>query len=207
MQLATAWGFQLQVFDIKHYKTRSFRQFRTYLRKFPRSLPLPDELSHLFFCQWLLTCTSTWLQLVGEFTWASSTQLGDLSNVFCVVGVMPSTFHLTHQRQRLPKIGEFSYNALKLGNRQQRGHSTIFEESAPSHALSDPHDRNHKSLAIGNHNLEVASFARRNCRKIALSQSQKSHWAKDIAAIRNHTLVVATISGGFPDLCAASETL
>ena len=29
-----------------------------------------------------------------------------------------------------------------------------------------------------------------------MSQSQKSHWAKKIAAIRNHTLVVATYSGG-----------
>ena len=37
-----------------------------------------------------------------------------------------------------------------------------------------------------------------------MSQSQKSHWAKQIAAIRNHT---ATICGGFLDLCDASETL
>ena len=62
--------------------------------------------------------------------------------------------------------------------------------------LSDPRNRNHKSLAIGNHNFEVASFSRRNRSKIAVSQSQKSHWAKKIAAIRNHTLVVATYSGG-----------
>ena len=58
-----------------------------------------------------------------------------------------------------------------------------------AHPLSDPHNRNHKSLAIGNHNFEVASFSRRNRSKIAVSQSQKSHWAKKIAAIRNHTLV------------------
>ena len=73
--------------------------------------------------------------------------------------------------------------------------------------LSDPRNRNHKSLAIGNHNFEVASFSRRNRSKIAVSQSQKSHWAKKIAAIRNHTLVVATYSGGFADPCGASETL
>ena len=73
--------------------------------------------------------------------------------------------------------------------------------------LSDPRNCNHKSLAIGNHNFEVASFSRRNRSKIAVSQSQKWHWAKEIAAIRNHTLVVATISGGFPDLFDASETL
>ena len=74
-------------------------------------------------------------------------------------------------------------------------------------ALSDPRNRNHKSLAIGNHNFEVASFSRRNRSKIAVSQSQKAHWAKTIAAIQNHTLVVATYSGGFPDPCGASETL
>ena len=67
--------------------------------------------------------------------------------------------------------------------------------------LSDPRNRNHKSLAIGNHNFEVASFSRRNRSKIALSQSQKSHWAKKIAAIQNHTLVVATYSGESPDPC------
>ena len=73
--------------------------------------------------------------------------------------------------------------------------------------LSDPRNRNYKSLAIGNHNFEVASFSRRNRSKIAVSQSQKSHWAKKIAAIQNHTLVVATYSAGFPDPCGASETL
>ena len=56
-------------------------------------------------------------------------------------------------------------------------------------------------------NFEVASFSRRNRSKIAMSQSQKSHWTKKIAAIRNHTLVVATYSGGFPDPCGDSETL
>ena len=74
-------------------------------------------------------------------------------------------------------------------------------------ALSDPRNRNHKSLAISNHNFKVASFSRRNRSKIAVSQSQKSHWAKKIAAIQNHTLVVATYSGGFPDPCGSSETL
>ena len=73
--------------------------------------------------------------------------------------------------------------------------------------LSDPRNRNHKSLAIGNHNFEVASFSRRNRSRIAVLQSQKSHWAKKIAAIRNHTLVVATYSGGFPDPCGESEAL
>ena len=71
--------------------------------------------------------------------------------------------------------------------------------------LSDPRNRNHKSLAIGNHIFEVASFFCRNRSKIAVSQ--KSHWAKKIAAIQNHTLVVATYSGGFADPCGASETL
>ena len=148
-------------------------------------------------------------------------------------------------------------------------HSLLFSAQRLVHvcwctlgALSDPCNRNHKSLAIGNHNFEVASFSRRtltlqsllffdflaffvfrfsllflcdfpsfskdfrgsakretlafwgekpllfpkkqglegqgNRRKIAMSQSQKSHWAKKkIAAIRNRTLVVAAISGGF----------
>ena len=76
-------------------------------------------------------------------------------------------------------------------------------QSKPSE-LSDPRNRNRKSLAIGNRNFEeVASFSRRNRNKIAVSQSQKSDWAKKIAAIRNHNLVVATDSGGFPDLCGA----
>ena len=66
-----------------------------------------------------------------------------------------------------------------------------------SHNLNDPRNRNHKSLAIGNHNFEVASFSRRNRSKIAMSQSQKSHWAKKIAAMQSHTLVVATYSRGF----------
>ena len=70
--------------------------------------------------------------------------------------------------------------------------------------LSDPRNRSHKSL--WNHNFEVASFPHKNHSKIAVSQSQKSHWAKKIAAIQNHTLVVATCSGGVPDLCGASET-
>ena len=74
------------------------------------------------------------------------------------------------------------------------------------HTLSDRRNRNHKSLAIANHNFEVASFSHRNRSEIAVLQSQKSHCAKTIAAIRNHTLVVATTSGGFPDLCDASET-
>ena len=52
-----------------------------------------------------------------------------------------------------------------------------------------------------------ASFSRRNRSKIAVPQSQTSHWAKKIAAIRNHTLVVATYFGWFPDVCDASETL
>ena len=36
--------------------------------------------------------------------------------------------------------------------------------------LSDPRSRNHKSLAIANHNFEVASFSRRNRNKIAVLQ-------------------------------------
>ena len=38
--------------------------------------------------------------------------------------------------------------------------------------LSDPRNRNHKSLAIANRNLEVASFSRRNrSEKIAALQA------------------------------------
>ena len=73
--------------------------------------------------------------------------------------------------------------------------------------LSDPPNRNHKSLAIGHHNFKVASFSCRNRSKIAVSQSHKPHWAQKTAAIRNHTLVVATYSGRCLDLCDASETL
>ena len=58
--------------------------------------------------------------------------------------------------------------------------------------LSDPRNRNHKSLAIGNPNFEAASLSSRNRNKMTVSQSQKSHCANKIAAIRNHNLVVAT---------------
>ena len=34
--------------------------------------------------------------------------------------------------------------------------------------LSDPRHRNHKSLAIANHNFEVTSFSRRNHSEIAV---------------------------------------
>ena len=37
-------------------------------------------------------------------------------------------------------------------------------------ALSDPRNRNHKSLAIANRNFEVASFARRNSNEITVLQ-------------------------------------
>ena len=46
-------------------------------------------------------------------------------------------------------------------------------KNAVAHVLTDPCNRNHKSLAIGNHNFEVASFSRRIRSKIAVSQSQK----------------------------------
>ena len=36
--------------------------------------------------------------------------------------------------------------------------------------LSDPRNRNHKSLAIANRNFEVASFSRRNRNEIAVFQ-------------------------------------
>ena len=43
--------------------------------------------------------------------------------------------------------------------------------------LSDPHNRNHKSLAIANHNFEVASFFRRNRSEIAVSEVfSESQW-------------------------------
>ena len=63
--------------------------------------------------------------------------------------------------------------------------------------LGDPCNRNHKSLAIGNHDFEIANFSRRNRSKIAVSQSQKIALGQKMAAIRAHTLVVATISGNF----------
>ena len=43
--------------------------------------------------------------------------------------------------------------------------STSFKEPSK---LSDPRHRNHKSLAIANHNFEVASFSRRNRNEIAV---------------------------------------
>ena len=36
--------------------------------------------------------------------------------------------------------------------------------------LSDPLNRNHKSLAIANHNFEVASFSCRNRNEVAVLQ-------------------------------------
>ena len=46
--------------------------------------------------------------------------------------------------------------------------------------LSDPRNRNHKSLAIANHNFEVSSFSRRNRSEIAMlevfSESQWFFW-------------------------------
>ena len=62
--------------------------------------------------------------------------------------------------------------------------------------LSGPSGRNHKSLAIGNHNFEVASFSRRDRNQIAVSRSPKSALGQKIAAIRNHSLVVPTYSRG-----------
>ena len=40
--------------------------------------------------------------------------------------------------------------------------------------LSDPRNRNHKSLAIANHIFEVASFFRRNRNEIAMLQAFRS---------------------------------
>ena len=61
---------------------------------------------------------------------------------------------------------------------------SVFSDRWDNQELSDPRNRNHKLLAIGNHNFEVASFSRRNRSKIAMSQSQKPHWAQTIAAIQ-----------------------
>ena len=41
--------------------------------------------------------------------------------------------------------------------------------------------------------------------EIAIKSPQKSHWAKKIVAIRNHSLVVATCSVRFPYLCGTAE--
>ena len=52
--------------------------------------------------------------------------------------------------------------------------------------LSDPRNRNHKSLAIANHNFEVASFSRRNRSEIAVlevcSESQWFFWVAIVVA-------------------------
>ena len=83
------------------------------------------------------------------------------------------------------------------------------EKSARSFpALSDPRNRNHKSLAIDNHNFEIASFAA----EIAVKSQCRNHEnrigpKKSLRFGITPLIVVATISGGFPDLGGASETL
>ena len=62
-----------------------------------------------------------------------------------------------------------------------------------------------KSLAIGNHNRKVASFSRRKRSKIAVVAITKIALGQKIAAIQNHTLVVATYSGGFQTHVALLE--
>ena len=109
--------------------------------------------------------------------------------------------------KRSSRRGNFKSDSAHFALHQPIVLPTLKRIKNRSCKLSDPRNRNHKSLAIGNHNFEVAGFSRRNRSKIAVSQSQQSHRAKKIAAIQNHTLVVTTYSGGFPDPCGASETL
>ena len=59
----------------------------------------------------------------------------------------------------------------KKGKKKGRFFSTFWGDVlAKLHRLSDPRNRNHKSLAIANRNFEVASFSRRNRSEIAVSQ-------------------------------------
>ena len=70
-------------------------------------------------------------------------------------------------------------------------------------SLVNPRNRNHKSLANGNHNIEIASFSRRNrnvaITKIALGQKPLRFGITPLWSQR--------LFGGVPDLCDASETL
>ena len=54
-------------------------------------------------------------------------------------------------------------------SRRQRGVLRL-QTQKQGDDLSDPRNRNHKSLAIANHNFEVASFSRRNRNEIAVLQ-------------------------------------
>ena len=88
-------------------------------------------------------------------------------------------------------------------------HCSLSEALKQDHStsdLSDPRNRNHKSLAIGNHNFKVTSFSSRNRDKIAVSQSQKSHWAKKNHCDSESHPCSRNVFWGFPDPCGASET-
>ena len=73
-----------------------------------------------------------------------------------------------------------------------------------SQNLSDPRNRNHKSLAIANHNFEVASLSRRNRNEIAvlqvLSESQWFFLSRDCNRIHVSLLLhgLAQVSLRFP---------
>ena len=64
-----------------------------------------------------------------------------------------------------------------------------------------PRNRNHKSLAIVNHNFEVASFSRRN-RSVAITALGR----KNRCDSESHPCS-RNVFWGFPDPCGASETL
>ena len=57
--------------------------------------------------------------------------------------------------------------AKVLKSKQQ---GNLKKQGKEGQGLSDPRDRNHKSLAIANHNFEVANFSRRNRNEIAVLQ-------------------------------------
>ena len=70
-------------------------------------------------------------------------------------------------------------------------------------SLVNPRNRNHKSLANGNHNIEITSFSRRN-RSVAIT---KIELGQKPLRFRITPLWSQQLFGGVSDLCDASETL
>ena len=71
--------------------------------------------------------------------------------------------------------GSFQQISRRLGFLLQDHHSPLHSPCSPAEAsrwLSDPRNRNHKSLAIANHNFEVARFF-----------PQKSQWNRSFAGV------------------------
>ena len=66
--------------------------------------------------------------------------------------------------------------------------SAVFRRGRIARSRSDPRNRNHKSLAIANHNFEVASFCRRNRNEIAVLQVFRSR--SDFFELRLQSLAI-----------------